>query len=70
MSEFLSYLYTVFTRIWDILSYPFEAVEQAVTFINSSWHYVADIASFFPAWVVGSITLVFALGIVLFILKR
>lgn len=70
MSDFLSYLYTVFSRIWDIITYPFEAAGQAVTFINGAWHYVTDIAQLFPAWAVASITLVFALGIVLFILKR
>lgn len=70
MSGLLEYLYTVLTRIWDIISYPFDAIAQAVQFVNGAWHYVSDISDLMPAWIVGSIALVFALGIVLFILER
>lgn len=70
MSDFLSYVYTVFSRLWDLLSYPFEAAGQAVDFVNGAWHYTTDILSMFPAWATASVTLVFALGIVLFIISR
>lgn len=70
MSEFLSYLYTVFTRIWDIISYPLEMVENAVEFINSNWDNVSNLSAIFPPWVFVFIALVFSLGIILFVLKR
>ena len=70
MGDVLGYLYTVLTRIWDIISYPFEMVEKLVTFINNCWVRVGEVAALFPAWAAGSIVLVFALGVVLFVLKR
>ena len=70
MSDLLSYLYTVLTRIWDFLTYPFELLSHAVTYVNNAWDFAVSIVAYFPAWLTGSILLVFALGVVLFVLRR
>lgn len=70
MSALFEYFYTVLTRIWDIISYPFVMVGNLVTYLNGAWSYVASIMALFPAWLTGSIALMFALGVVLLILKR
>lgn len=70
MNALFEYLYTVLTRIWDIISYPFEMAGNLVTFLNGAWSYVGSVLTLFPTWLTGSIALMFALGIVLLILKR
>lgn len=70
MSDLLSYLYTVLTRIWDWISYPLDLIESTIDFLNSSWSYVSAVVSLFPAWLAGSVMLVFALAVILFVLER
>ena len=70
MSAFLEYLWTTFTRLWDIITYPFEFVASGIAYIQNQWGYVSSVQSLFPPWLVGSIVACFALGIVLLVLKR
>lgn len=70
MESILSEIYTILSRLWDFLSYPFHMIDIAVQFGQSAWHYTTDILSIFPPWITGSVALVFALGVCLFVLHR
>lgn len=70
MSDFLNYFWTVLTRLWDILSYPFRFVSIVCDYVSDSWATVKSYFGIFPAWIAGTLLLILVLGIVLFVLKR
>ena len=70
MSDWLNEIYTFLSRLWDWLTYPFDFIGKCVEYGNAAWGYTQDLLTLFPAWFTGTISLVFVLAVVLFVIKR
>ena len=70
MSGFLDYLYTVFTRIWNYITWVFDFLNDSIDFISTSFSWLSDMVLNLPAAVQGAFLLAIVLGVVCLILNR
>ena len=70
MSGFFDYLYTVFTRIWNYITWVFDFLNDSIDFISTSFSWLSDMVLNLPAAVQGAFLLAIVLGVVCLILNR
>ena len=70
MSGFFDYLYTVFTRIWNYITWVFDFLNDSIDFISTSFSWLSDMVLNLPAAVQGVFLLAIVLGVVCLILNR
>ena len=62
MSQFIDFLYTVFTRIMDFLSWSWDLLNDGITFVTTSFNWFSGLVLHLPAAVQGTFLLALVLG--------
>lgn len=70
MSGFFDYLYTVFTRIWNYITWVFDFLNDSIDFVSNSFSWLSGMVLNLPVAVQGVFLLAIVLGVVCLILNR
>ena len=68
--NFLEYVYTTISRLWDYLTYVFDYINGLVSYVGSCFTFVSGLFTFLPVPVLGFYVLALSLAVVLLIVNR
>lgn len=70
MSDFLEYIYMVFTRIWDFLNSSFQFFNDTIDFIYTGATWLGSLIVNLPVTIQASFILLLVLAIICLFLNR
>lgn len=70
MTNILEYIYTVFTRIFDFLSWGWDLLNNGIDFISQSFSWIVSMVQVFPTSLQVSFTLLIILAVLCLVFHR